>query len=121
MFLFTKQYEDEAMQAAKVYILDNLEQPPTIAQIAKHICQSKSSLKRKFKSTYGIPVYQFIQYSRIMKARDLLDTQQYSVTEVAYEVGYSNISHFSKAFKKYMNQSPREYLKMNIRNYSDAA
>jgi len=111
MSLLTKQYENEAMQSAKIYILNNLEQPPTIAQIAKHICHSESSLKRKFKSAYGIPVYQFIQHSRIMKAKDLLDTQQYSVTEVAYEVGYSNISHFSKTFKKYMNCNPGDYIR----------
>ena len=111
MFLSTKHYENEAMQLAKMYILNNLEQPPTIAQIAKHICQSESSLKRKFKSAYGVPVYQFIQYSRIMKAKELLDTKRYSVTQVAYEIGYSNISHFSKTFKKYTDMNPGEYLK----------
>jgi len=121
MSLSAKQYEHETMQLAKVYILNNLEQPPTIAQIARHVCLSKSSLKRKFRATYDTPVYQFIQYSRIMKAKELLDTQQYSVTQVAYEVGYSNISHFSKAFKKYVGCNPREYLRMNNRNYFDAA
>jgi len=115
-----KQYEHEAIQLAKMYILNNLEQPLTIAQVAKHICQSESSLKRKFKSAHGIPVYQFIQYSRVMKAKDLLDTKQYSVTQVAYEVGYSNISHFSKAFKKYINHSPGEYLKIIYQNVSDS-
>jgi len=103
--------EKETMQLAKVYILNNLEHPPTIAQIAKHICQSESSLKRKFKSAYDISVGQFIQYSRIMRAKELLDTQQYNVTQVAYAVGYSNISHFSKAFRKYTNFNPGEYLK----------
>jgi len=61
MSLSYKQYEYETMQLAKVYILNNLEQPPTIAQIARYVCQSESSLKRKFKSVYGISVYQFIQ------------------------------------------------------------
>lgn len=111
MSLSINQHENEAMELAKTYILNNLEQAPTIAQIAKHICQSESSLKRKFKSAYGIPVYQFIQYSRAMKAKELLDTERYNVTQAAYEVGYSNISHFSKAFRKYTNFNPGEYLK----------
>lgn len=121
MSLFTKQYEHEIMQSAKLYILNNLEQPLTIALIAQHICQSESSLKRKFRAAYDTPVYQFIQHSRIIKAKELLDTRQYIVTQVAYEVGYSNISHFSKAFKKYIGCSPGEYLRMNNRNYADAA
>jgi len=112
MSLPTKQYENESMQSAKVYILNNLEQPPTIAQIAKHVCQSESSLKRKFKSVYDISVGQFIQYSRIMKAKELLDTKEYNVTQVAYEIGYSNVSHFSKTFKKHVNYNPGEYLKI---------
>lgn len=121
MSLPSKQHENGSMQSAKLYILDNLEQPLTIARIAKHICQSESSLKRKFKSAYDISVGRFIQRSRIMKAKALLDTQRYNVTQVAYEVGYSNVSHFSRVFKDYVHRSPGEYLKTNIRNYSDAA
>jgi len=116
MPLSSKQYEHDAIQLARLYILNNLEQRLTIALIAQHICQSESSLKRKFKAAYDTPVYQFIQHSRIIKAKELLDTRQYIVTQVAYEVGYSNISHFAKAFKKYIGCSPGEYLKMNIRN-----
>jgi len=107
----SQSYESEDMLLAKMYILNNLEYPPTIAKIAKHVCQSESSLKRKFKSTYGVPVYHFIQHSRIMKAKDLLETQQYNVTEVAYQIGYTNTSHFSKAFKKFIGMNPREYLR----------
>ncbi len=108
------QPEHEEMEIAKRYILVNLSQPPNIAEIARHIYQSESSLKRKFKSVYGVPVYQFIQHSRIMKAKELLDSRQYNVKETAFKVGYSNASHFSKAFKKYVGVNPKRYLSIPV-------
>ncbi len=99
-----------AMVLAKAYIQANLEKPPRIQEIAKHICQSESSFKRNFKSTYGLSVYQFIQYARVQKAKQLLDTGRYNVRQVAYQIGYANPSHFSKAFRKYIHFNPKEYL-----------
>lgn len=105
-----KRKESNAMKLAKQYIQNNLENPPTINTISKVIYQSESTLKRNFKSTYGYSVYQFIQYSRVMKAKTLLDTGNYSIKQVAYQVGYSNPSHFSKAFKKHTFFLPSEYM-----------
>ena len=102
--------ESEAMKLTKKYIQDNLENPPTLNEISRFICQSESSLKRNFKATYGYSVYQFIQYSRVVKAKNLLDTGQYNIKQVAYQVGYSNTSHFSKAFKKHINVLPSLYI-----------
>lgn len=110
-----KRQESNAMKLAKQYIQNNLENPPTINTISKIIYQSESTLKRNFKSTYGYSVYQFIQYSRMMKAKTLLDTGNYTIKQVAYQVGYSNPSHFSKAFKKHTFFLPSEY--MNKRKF----
>ena len=99
------------MQTAKAYILNNLDQPITIARIAGTIHQSKSSLKRKFIATYGYTVYEFIQYERIKKATILFRTGDYKITEAANAVGYTNIFHFSKAFCKHVGCKPKEYLK----------
>ena len=111
MSSLTKNYECKEMRLARMYILENLDQRLTISQIAKYVCQSESSLKRKFKATYDSPVNQFIRYSRVMKAKDLLDTREYNVTQVALEVGYSNSSHFSNTFKKYMGCNPGDYMR----------
>lgn len=103
--------DSSSMILAKDYILRNLNQPLTIAQIARFICQSESSLKRNFKTAHGLTIYQFIQSSRIWKAKELFDKGNYSVKQVAHQIGYSNISHFSKAFKKHLSHTPSEYLK----------
>ena len=104
-----------AMVLAKDYILRNLDKPLTIAQIARFICQSESSLKRNFKTAHGLTIYQFIQSSRIWKAKELFDTGNYNVKQVAHQIGYSNISHFSKAFKKHLSHTPSVYLKRSAK------
>lgn len=105
-----------AMQRAQIYILNNLEQPLTIAQIAKHLYQSESTLKRKFKAAFDTSIYQFIQAARVQKAQSILDTGNFTIHQTAYKVGYTNASHFSRAFKKHVGCNPREYLKSSIVN-----
>jgi AraC-type DNA-binding domain-containing proteins len=100
-----------AMLMAKKYILENLEKPLTIAQIAQFVCQSESTLKRNFKNVHGTTIYQFIQSSRIWKAKALFDKGNFNVKHVAHQIGYSNVSHFSKAYKKHLSYTPAEYLK----------
>ena len=101
---------NEAMRLAKQYIQNNLEAPPSISDISKITFQSESSLKRNFKAAYGYSIYQFIQYSRVMKAKTLLETGKYNIKQVAYKVGYSNASHFSSAFKKHISVLPSVYI-----------
>ncbi|WP_369126335.1 helix-turn-helix domain-containing protein [Chitinophaga pinensis] len=61
-------------------------------------------------------MYQFAQKAKVIKAKDLLNTKKYTVSEVGYMVGYSNMTHFAKAFRKYYKVNPGEYLKNVLNN-----
>ncbi len=91
-------------------LLDSVEDPPTIHAISREIGMSESKLKKTFKQVFGHSIYQYILLNRMQKAKHLLDTRQYNVTEVGSRLGYSNLAHFARAFKKQFHVSPSDYL-----------
>lgn len=76
------------------------------------MCQITSVYFRKiFKSIYGVSPIKYINNLKIEHARELIESQMYSITEVAYHSGYSDSSSFSRDFKKHFGISPNEYAK----------
>lgn len=94
----------------KKILMDNLENPPTIPFLSREIGMSESKLKKIFKQVFGHSVYQYVLYNRMEKAKELLESNQYNVSEVGGLVGYSNLAHFAKAFKKQYAVAPKQYL-----------
>ena len=81
------------------------------------LCQevgiSRANLHRKMKALAGISSSDFIRNIRMEQAARLLSEQKLNITQVAYAVGYSNLSYFSTAFKKHFGISPTEYVEKN--------
>lgn len=87
-----------------------LQPPPSIQQLAKIAAISESKLKKDFKTMYGLPIYEYYQKARMHAAQDKLLTGKYAVKEVAMELGYSNLSNFTIAFKKEFGMLPSQLL-----------
>jgi AraC-like DNA-binding protein len=85
--------------------------PPTIKELAKTVAMSESKLKKIFKGVYGLPPYEYFQKQRMQKAKMMLLSGNYSIKDVGYTLGYSNLSNFTLAFKKEFGQLPSEVLK----------
>ncbi|MEM1443215.1 MAG: AraC family transcriptional regulator [Verrucomicrobiota bacterium] len=81
------------------YLKAHLDEPLDLSAVADAAGCSPSYLSRIFSSTTGFTLSQYFRKSRIEKAAEMLVTGQYSVSEVAIEVGYQSLSHFSKAFQ----------------------
>ncbi|WP_303851299.1 helix-turn-helix transcriptional regulator [Seleniivibrio woodruffii] len=92
------------------YIAEHLDEPPTISELAKLSGINDFKLKAGFKEVFGVTVYGFIQTERMAKAKMMLETGEYSVSDIAWTVGYTNVSHFIKAFKKHFNVTPGQML-----------
>lgn len=84
--------------------------PPSIQQLARMAAISESKLKKDFKTMYGSPIYEYYQKARMQAAQDKLLTGKFSVKEVAMELGYSNLSNFTIAFKKEFGILPSHLL-----------
>ncbi|HVS98442.1 MAG TPA: AraC family transcriptional regulator [Puia sp.] len=82
---------------------------PGIERLSRISAMSPTSLKTKFKRYYGDTLFGYYQKNKLEHARRLLDNKV-PVKVVATEIGYSNPSHFTLAFKKEYGFSPWHYL-----------
>ncbi len=83
----------------------------TLAEIAQICGVSEGYFRRLFREYSGENPIDFRQRHRIEKAKQLLLIDTLSIGEIAEELHFSDIYHFSKAFKKYCNCSPSQFLK----------
>lgn len=104
----TKTVEKEKIHKAKEVILSRIQNPPTIPELSLEVGINQCYLKKGFKELFGTTVYDFIQEQRMLKAKMLLTTTGFSVSQVADEIGFSSASNFSNAFKKYAGVFPSE-------------
>lgn len=99
---------------ARDQLLSDLSSPPLLSTLAKDNGISLLKLKRGFREVYGRAVYETFQHERMLKALQLLHSKM-NVTEVASELGYTNASHFSAAFRKEFGLNPRDLKKQPVR------
>ena len=91
------------------YTLSNYHKSITIEQIADVANMNKSSFCRYFKQHTRKSYIDFLNEYRIQKACGLLSDPDKSIAQVAYEVGFANLSNFNRQFKRMKNQTPRDF------------
>jgi AraC-like DNA-binding protein len=113
MELKIRMTREEIEQVMKVedQLVANLADAPTINELSREAAMSPSKLKKQFKDVFGLPIYEYFQKKRMQKARELLLEGNRSIKSVGIELGFSNLSNFSMAFKKEFNELPSELLK----------
>jgi AraC-like DNA-binding protein len=84
--------------------------PPAIKALASQAAMSESKLQKLFREVFGITIYQYVLKVRIEEAKKMIESKRFSVSEVGYEIGYTNLSHFTAAFKKQVGINPKQYL-----------
>ena len=97
------------LAAAIEYIKQHLHRRITIDEVANAACMSTSSLYRYFRNEMGCTPLQFITTCRIRHAKTLLRAPEQSVTAVAYELGFSDVSHFIRTFRDAEGCTPGTY------------
>lgn len=90
------------------YILANLTSPLDIDHLCKLACMGRTKFFAEFKNHIGCTPIVFQQQERLKYAARLLSKGR-QVTEVSFDVGFKNASHFSKAFKTQFGQSPSQF------------
>lgn len=103
--------EDERfLISVKEKILERLsDEQLSVESLAEDIGISRVHLYRKVSGLTGLSVNELIQKLRLQRAAQLLGQQWGPVSQVAYEVGFSNLSYFSKVFKEEFGMLPSEY------------
>jgi AraC-like DNA-binding protein len=88
--------------------------PLNIEQYARLSGRSLSTFNREFTETFGISPGKWLRQQRLKRAYFLLTHSDYSVTDVCFESGYQNLSHFIQVFKKAYGITPKQLAKNNI-------
>lgn len=80
----------------------------SVEDLSSDLCMSRVQLYRRVKTLTGKSPVEMIRQMRLAKADKLLSETSLNVSEVAYKVGFSSASYFTKCYKDYFNKSPRE-------------
>jgi YesN/AraC family two-component response regulator len=99
----------DIVTAAQTYILGNIRKEMTRGDIAGHAHVHPDYLNRLFKQTLGMTLMDYYIRERMLYAKELLQAEGMTVTKAAAALGYSNFSHFSRAFKRVTGMNPVDF------------
>jgi len=104
-----KDHEDEKVKAAQQFIEENYRQKTTVAELADKVAMSRRTLERRFKKATSNTVTEYMQRVRVEAAKQSLEVSRKNVTEVMYDVGYSDTKSFRNLFRRITGLTPVEY------------
>lgn len=112
----TNTYDQELLQRAMTFIEDNLDNPSLdIALFAQEMNLGRTNLYAKIKGITGQTPNNFIMNIRLKKSVHFLTHhQEFSVSEIAYKVGFSEPAYYIKCFKKLFGHTPAQYRKKHL-------
>jgi AraC-like DNA-binding protein len=102
-------HDIQTIYKIKEKILEHLETPPVINELAVFASMSPSKLKRLFKQVFGNSIFSYYQEFRMKEASRLLKEENLSVSDAGYQMGFTNLSHFSRVFNEHIGMKPKQY------------
>lgn len=99
----------EKLYFIRTSVTSDLSLPPRLDELSKTAAMSETKMKQLFKQVFGDTIYNYYQKARMEEASFLLKQAGYSVSEVGYQLGFSNLSHFSRLFQKHHGLTPKKY------------
>ena len=103
--------DDVFLQRAKAIVEKRMaDESFGVEEFATEVCMSRSQLHRKLTALTSLPSSDFVRYLRLHRAMDLLKSGAGSVSEIAYQVGFTDPSHFSRIFHRQFGVTPSESL-----------
>jgi AraC-like DNA-binding protein len=88
-----------------------LNDPPSLAILARQVGLNECSLKRGFRQAFGTTVFGYLHNYRLEQAKQMLESGTWKVGEAAKIVGYKDLTAFGRAFRQKFGILPRDYLK----------
>lgn len=104
----------QSVHAAAEYIRKHFREKISVHDIAERVHLSDSYLSHIFSETFGRTITEYITSVRIEYAKSLLSKPGSSISEIALECGFEDVSYFSRVFKKSEGITPRDYKKKAI-------
>lgn len=103
--------DHDRMENVYTYVQENFQNEVSLDEVAKRVSMTVPAFCRYFKKLTRKTFTEFVNEIRIAHACRLLGDEHLSISEVSFESGFNNLSHFNKQFKNITGTSPREYRK----------
>lgn len=117
MLNMQKNHGDQEILKAQDFIEQNSENKLTMSQITEKVNMSTRSFIRRFKNATGDTPFQYIQKVKVENAKRILETENKTFEEIAFNLGYEDVNSFRKIFNRYVGITPSLYKKKyNARN-----
>ncbi len=101
---------DDALAARVKSILESrMQTPPSLRSLARMLGTNETKLKRSFVASCGTTVYGYLTACRMQRACELLGDDGLTMSDIAAELGYSERTHFSRAFSHHFGSPPSQY------------
>ena len=101
-----KEFLDKAIELVE----QNLLTPDFgIKNLMDELCVSQPTLYRRIKQLTGESTTEFIRSVRVKRAAELIGQNKYSITQIAYDVGFSSVRYFRDSFYRIYKKTPSEY------------
>lgn len=111
----TQDSSPNTVKRAIEYINENYMHDITLTEIADHVYLTPYHFSKVFKSSTGEKYIDFLNKTRIEKAKRLLSETEMKITDIYHKVGYSSKNHFYKMFKYLCQMTPQEYRNRNYK------
>ena len=114
-----KRRDRETIERVVDYVKSNLTSDLSLEEVSRFASFSPTHFHNLFKKATGKTLRDFVEEQRIQKSIQLLISTDLTLSEIAYECGFSSQSYFSYAFRKRMNIPPREYARRIYERYGE--
>ncbi len=103
------QHPDEDILQVQIWMQDNFSKPVAMTTLAKQFGMSVRTLNRRFKNALGKAPLDYLQLLRLNNIRDLLQSTNLTIAEIANRCGYQDVAHLTKLFRRHFNTTPGVY------------
>ncbi|MBW4514837.1 MAG: AraC family transcriptional regulator [Timaviella obliquedivisa GSE-PSE-MK23-08B] len=100
----------DRIHQAKIILMQRLDNPPSLMELARQVGLNDCTLKRGFRQVFDTTAFGLLHDYRLEQAQQLLEERQLNISEIAQAIGFANRSYFASAFRKKFGVTPREYL-----------
>ncbi|MDQ6787202.1 MAG: helix-turn-helix domain-containing protein [Acidobacteriota bacterium] len=111
IFKGQNRHSDEEVKKAQDFIENNFQDKITIDELSSQVALGRRSLERRFKEATNNTVAEYVQRVKVEAAKKCFETSRKSITEVMFDVGYSDTKAFRGTFKKITGMTPVDYRK----------
>jgi AraC-like DNA-binding protein len=99
----------KAMYKVRDQLISSLQKPTPVATLKQIAGMNELKMRKLFTQIFGMGIYDYFQYFRMKEAARLMREGQLSVSEAGYQMGFENLSHFSRVFEKHIGKKPKKY------------